>query len=443
MTQHFPSVRMRVFLAGWSLLWTLGLPGVLIYLRRRARKDADYGRHMAERFGRHRKPLPGAVWVHAVSLGEMRSAVPLVRALLARGDSVVTTHFTPAGRREAERVFAAEIAAGRMRAVWIPFELDWAYRGFFAAFRPVYGLSMEVEAWPRMIAASRTHGVPLFLCNAQYPSRSYARDTTKLGLRAELMAGFAGALVKSDLQAQRFATVGVTNVAVTGELRFDQPVPASQVAAGLAARDAIVPAGRPVVTLASVVAGEDALFLDVIRETLATHRLRDLAPPLFVYVPRAPERFDEVAGLIAAAGIAMARRSSLFDARLEALGPRPAIDLLLGDSLGEMYAYLAMADRVVVGGGFTPKGSHNISEPLALGKPVMVGPDIHTIEYPAVEAIAAGVCLQLLTADDLRVALSPDAAPDPSPEAIRAFVDQFSGAAEKTLQAIPRLLTSR
>ncbi len=443
MTQRFPSLRMQVFLVGWSLLWTLGLPGVILYLRRRARRDDDYGRHMAERFGRHRNPMPGAVWVHAVSLGEMRSAVPLVRALLEQGDSVVTTHFTPAGRREAERVFAAEIATGRLRAVWIPFELDWAYRGFFHAFRPVYGLSMEVEAWPRMIAASRTHGVALFLCNAQYPSRSYVRDTTKLGLRAELMAGFAGALVKSDLQAQRFATVGVTNVAVTGELRFDQPVPKGQVAAGLVARGVIAPLGRPVVALASVVAGEDALFLEVIRETLATYRLRGLPPPLFIYVPRAPERFDEVADLIAAAGITMARRSSLFDAHLEALGPPPVIDLLLGDSLGEMYAYLAMADRVVVGGGFTPKGSHNISEPLALGKPVMVGPDIHTIEYPAVEAIEAGVCVQLLTADDLRVALSPDAAPAPSPEAIRAFVDQFSGAAEKTLQAIPRLLTSR
>jgi 3-deoxy-D-manno-octulosonic-acid transferase len=108
-----------------------------------------------------------------------------------------------------------------------------------------------------------------------------------------------------------------------------------------------------------------------------------------------------------------------------------------------MYAYLAMADRVIVGGGFTPKGSHNISEPLALGKPVMTGPDIHTIEYPAVEAIAAGVCRRLKTAEDLRATLSPDAPPDPSLEAIAAFFDAHSGAVGKTLAAIPRLVTSR
>jgi 3-deoxy-D-manno-octulosonic-acid transferase len=434
---------MRLFLLGWSLLWTLALPAVLLYLGIRARRDADYGRHLRERFGGYPRPLPGAVWIHAVSLGEMRSAVPLVRALLDRGDRVVTTHFTPAGRREAETVFAAAIADGLLRAVWIPFEFQWAYHRFFDAFRPQFGLAMETESWPRMIAASRQRGIPLFLCNAQYPSRSFARDTTRLGLRAELMTGFAGALVKSELQARRFAAVGVTNIAVTGELRFDQPVPAAQVAAGLTARHWLGAQHRPVVTLASVVAGEDEMFLAAIRESLAAHRERGLPAPLFVYVPRAPERFGTVAGLIAAAGIASARRSALFDRELAPLGLPPDLDLLLGDSLGEMYAYLAMADRVLVGGGFTAKGSHNIAEPLALGKPVMTGPDIHTIEYPAVEAIEAGVCLRLQTPDDLRRALSPDAAPDPSPESIRAFFDGVSGAAEKTLQALARLLTSR
>ena len=92
---------MRLFLALWSLLWALFLPLILLYLWRRGRRDPLYARHLAERFGRYPAPLPGAVWVHAVSLGEVRSAVPLIRALLDRGETVVTTHFTPAGRREA------------------------------------------------------------------------------------------------------------------------------------------------------------------------------------------------------------------------------------------------------------------------------------------------------------------------------------------------------
>jgi 3-deoxy-D-manno-octulosonic-acid transferase len=432
---------MRLFLAGWSLLWTLGLPLALLYLRRRARRDPDYARHMAERFGCYPAPLPGAVWVHAVSLGEMRSAVPLVRALLASGEGVVTSHFTPAGRREAQAVFAPEVATGRLRAVWVPFEFAFAYRRFFRAFTPRYGLVMEIEVWPRMIEASRRAGVPLFMCNAQYPSNSFARDTERLPLRAELMTGFAGALVKSELQAERFAAVGVTNIAVTGEVRFDQPVPEALVSAGQRLRRWLGAEARPVVALASVVEGEDGLMLDAIAAAQAAHAAAGITPPLFLYIPRAPERFDLVAGMIAARGLAFARRSALLAPDLAPMGAAPLIDLLLCDSLGEMYAWLAMADRVVVGGGFTPKGSHNISEALALGRPVMVGPDIHTIEYPAAEAIAAGVCRHLSGPGDLAAALSPGAA-DPEPARIAAFLAAHSGAVGRTLAAIPHLLAA-
>jgi 3-deoxy-D-manno-octulosonic-acid transferase len=441
MAAPFPSLRMRLFLALWGLVWTLGLPAVLVYLRRRARRDPDYARHLGERFGRHEAAMPGAVWVHAVSLGEMRSAVPLIRALLARGDRVVTTHFTPAGRREAEAVFAAEIAAGTVHAVWVPFEFDRAYRRFFRAFTPRCGLVMEIEIWPRMIAASRRHGVPLFMCNAQYPSRSLARDRARLPLRTELMTGFAGALVKSDLQARRFVSVGVRNIAVTGELRFDQPVPQALVTAGLGLRVWLGAAARPVVALASVVEGEDALMLDAVLAARAAHLAAGRAPPLVLYIPRAPERFDLVAGLIAGRGLAFARRSTLLDGRLAPTGPAPAIDVLLCDSLGEMYAWIAMADRVVVGGGFTPKGSHNISEALALARPVIVGPDIHTIEYPALEAIAAGVCRHLQGAGDLADALGPEAR-DPDPARIAAFFAAHSGAARRTLAALPGLIAA-
>jgi 3-deoxy-D-manno-octulosonic-acid transferase len=432
---------MRVFLLAWSALWTFCLPLIWLYLRHRAKADPDYGRHIAERLGRYPRPLPGSVWVHAVSLGEMRSALPLIRALLARGETVVTTHFTPAGRREAEAVLADAIVEGQACSVWIPLELNWAYRGFFRAYAPKYGLVMEIEIWPRMIAASRRAGVPLFMCNAQYPSKSLQRDMTRVGLRAELMTGFAGALVKSDLQAERFAGVGVTNIAVTGELRFDQPVPHRLTDAGHDLRRWLDTGARPVVALASVVEGEDGIMLNAVTAARAAHVAAGLEPPLFLYIPRAPERFGTVAGMIAARGLVCGRRSALLDDGLSPVGPAPVLDVLLCDSLGEMYAWLAMADRVVVGGGFTPKGSHNISEALALGKAVMVGPDIHTIEYPAVEAIAAGVCRHLQSPGDLAEALSPGAT-DPDPTAIATFFAAHSGAAGKTLDAITRLLAA-
>lgn len=432
------TMTLRLFLGLWSLVWTAGLPLILLYLRRRGRKDPLYAGHIDERFGRYPTPLPGAVWIHAVSLGELRSAVPLIRALLDRGDRIVVTLFTPAGRREAERVFADEIAKGRLAAVWVPFETNAAYRRFFDAFRPAYGLVMEIEIWPRMVFAAKAAGVPLFMCNAQYPTKSIARDSRWPRLRQEVMRGFAGAFVKSDLQAERFAAIGVPNIHVTGELRFEQPIPAALLAAGAAARDWIGARERRVITIASAVKGEDPVYLEAIRIL----RTGDGPPPLFVYVPRRPERFGEVGDTLAAAGLSVLRRShalpETLSADIDAPPPASAPDVFLGDSLGEMYFYLAMADAVVVGGGFTPHGAHNIIEALALGKPVITGPEIGTIEYPFVEAEAAGVARRVRDARELADALRGIGPGDR--DAIDNFLAAHSGGVARLLDALPQAL---
>lgn len=429
---------MRVFLALWSVLWAAGLPLIWLYLRHRARKDPLYAQHLAERLGRYPQALPGAIWVHAVSLGEVRSAVPLIRALRDRGERVVITCFTPAGRRAAAGAFAADIAAGGLRVVWVPLELAFCWRGFFRAFRPRIGLVLEIEIWPRMVQAARDAGVPLYMTNAQYPLDSMARDR-RFPLRPAVMRRFAGAFVKSALQAERFAAIGVPDITVTGELRFDLAPPAGQIAAAPAVRAALA-GGRPVLAIASLTEPEEALILDTLA-ALPGDR------PFVVLVPRAPERFDPLAAALAARGLRVARRSTALSAGLGVAGPAPvarpvpaapapAPDVLLGDSLGEMFFYLALADRVVVGGGFQPKGSHNITEPLRLGKAVIVGPHIQTIEYPAAEAIAAGVCLQT-DAAGLAAALRW---PGPPPGAASAFLATHAGATARTLAALlPRL----
>lgn len=430
-------LKLRTFLLFWSALWNLGLPLVLAYLWRRARKDALYGAHLAERFGRYPSRASASVWLHAVSLGELRSAVPLIRAFLARGETVVITAFTPAGRREAQAVFAPEIGAGRVHVVWVPFETAWAFRGFFRAYRPKFGLVMEIEIWPRMVFAARAAGVPLFMCNAQYPTKALARDSGGLRLRQAVMRGFAGAFVKSELQAERFAGAGVHNIAVTGELRFEQPIPPALVAAGHAARAALGLTERRVVAFVSTVEGEDETYLATMRALAATAER-----PFIIYVPRRPERFNLCAQAIADAGFSAMRRSTALPAQLDGSAqfqtPAPLPDVLLGDSLGEMYFYLTLADAVVVGGGFTPKGAHNIIEPLALKKPTYTGPDIHTIEYPFVEAEAAGVAARCATPEALAAALGP--AHQPSPAQIDAFFAAHSGAVERFFAALPERL---
>ncbi len=425
-------------LALYRLLWLLALPLVLGYFWLRGRRDPAYTRHLAERFG-YGPSLAGAVWVHAVSLGEMRSAAPLVRALLDRGERVVTTHLTPAGRRAAEMAFAADIAAGRMVVRYLPLELGWAYRRFLRQ-RPKLALVMEIEVWPVMIAEAAWAGVPLVLTNSQYPARSFARDRWLARWIGHPVARVAAVLAKSETHAARFRDLGARVVEVCGELRFDQPVAPHLLAAAAALRPAI--AGRKVVALASVVEGEDRLYLGAIR---ALQQAAQGQPPLVVYVPRAPERFDLVAEVLSRDGQRLLRRSLALNAGLAA---DPAQDLrqtdiLLGDSLGEMYFYLALADLVVVGGGFLPSGAHNVIEPLALAKPVLTGPQVWSIEYPGVEAVAAGaleICATPEVLGDRLAALLGDTAALAAKAAKgQAFFAGCSGATGRTLAALERL----
>ena len=428
---------LQLFRPFYALLWVIGLPVVLVYLWRRGRRDPLYALHLAERFGRVSPRIaPGALWVHAVSLGELRAASPLIRALLDRGEGVIVTTFTPAGRREGERLFGAEIAAGRLHLTWQPFDAAFALRPFLRRLRPRACLMVEIDYWPGMILECGRAGVPVMPANAQYPAATFARDGARRRWRMQAIGACDAALAKSTLHAARFRQAGVAWVEVTGEWRFDLPRPEAQIAAGRAARGWFAPGRGPVVVLASSVAGEDATYLAAfaaLREALARrgHPLR------VVWVPRRPERFDAVAGMAAAAGFTVVRRSAVLGPEFAPLGPSPGAEVLLGDSLGEMFAYLAMADRAVVGGGFVPAGAHNIIEPLSLGLPVLTGPATWTNEYPQTEAEAAGVARAVPDAAALAAALA-DPVPAP-PGAIAAFLADHAGATARTLAALDRI----
>ncbi|MGY6633756.1 MAG: 3-deoxy-D-manno-octulosonic acid transferase [Alkalilacustris sp.] len=429
-------IRLRWAICLYRLLWWPALPLALGYLWWRGRRDPDYRRHWDERLGGGPTP-EGAVWVHAVSLGELRSAVPLIRALLDRGERVVTTHLTPAGRRAAHAAFPAEIAAGRLTPRYLPVETHHAWHRVLRRGRPKLVLALEIEIWPGMIAALQAAAVPLALVNSQVPEASYPRARRLARLLGHPVALVPLVLAKSDRHAARFTALGAPHVVACGELRFDQPVPAAQTAAAHALRPSL--GDRPVVTLASVVAGEEAIYL----EALARLPVR----PLVVWVPRAAERFDATADRLAAAGLRVARRSTALDGALDsgpAVGPAlNDVDVLLGDSFGEMFFYLALGDVAVVGGGFVPKGAHNIIEPLALGRPVLVGPHVWTIEYPGQEAMAAGVVTLCPDPPALATALAERLAAPGDGRAMAAFLAAHGGATARTLEALAPLLEGR
>ncbi len=422
----------------YQAAWWLALPLALAYLFWRGRKDADYRRFLRERFG-FGPTIRGAVWVHAVSLGEMRSAEPLVRALLERGEVIVTTHATPAGRRAAQKLFPQEIAEGRLVVRYVPIELAPAFRLFLRRCQPKLALVMEIELWPVMIMQAKRAGVPLFLCNSQYPEKSYRRDRARGGLRAQIVRHVAGALVKSQTHADRFQTLGTPNIHITGELRFEQDIPADQIRAANALRPLL--GDRPVVTVASVIAGEDALYLR------AYQALQTANPhPFFIHVTRAPERFKTDYEMLKAAGQKVLLRSQVLD---DALAPLPDVDwqtadILVGDSLGEMNFFQTLADIVSVGGSFSPAGSHNICEPIALGKPVINGPINWTIEYPAVEALAEGALHVVRTPEELAseigALLENPQELQARKQAAKAFLAAHSGAVEKSLTALAPVL---
>ena len=424
-----PPFRYRAALALWQGALRVGMPLVRRYFARRAEDDPGYGEHLSERRGEG-APFDADLWVHAVSLGEMRSARPLISMALERGWTVVTTHATPAGRREAEWAFEGAIARGEMAVRYAPVDrIDW-WRRFFALTRPRAGLVMEIEFWPGMIEAARREGVALILANAQVSSRGLSR-AKRLARWPGHPATWATAVwAKSDRMAERFRALGATWVETLGETRFDIAPPAWHLEAGEALSARL--GERPVVTFASVVEGEEATCLK------AVTALRRAYPDLFViWVPRAPELFEATATRLEKAGLAVARRSRDIGPELELPDGIEDVEVLLGDSLGEMFFYLVPAQVVVVGGGFVAKGAHNVIEPLSLSKRVVVGPNISTCEFPAVEAEAAGVL------DIVEGAYLADAIADAfggGATAAAAFHARHRGASERMMRRLEELL---
>ena len=427
MRHNFPSIKVTAFMAFYRLLWLILMPLVLFYLKWRARREPMYTSNIRERFGFGVKQTGEWVWVHAVSLGEFRSAIPLIDELLARSQRVLITHFTPASREVSMDHYGDQIAEGMVVVCWIPFDYSMAFKRFFRRFSITYGLVMEVEFWPGMIMSARAANIPLFLCNGQYPNKSYERDKHRVLSSRDIVPGFAGVLVKSNRMAEPFRDLGLDKIAITGEMRFEQPINQSHIDAAVRVRSQL--SGRPVLTFASAVKDEDALFIAAIQS------LKSRMPEaLIIYVPRKPEHFDRAADLIQASGLSVARRSAIFDS---ALKPHHALhcEVLLGDSLGEMHFYLALADQIVVGGGFVPQGSHNIIEPLSQGKPTLVGPNTWTIDFPAIEAIEAGVVRQVSANElaDALLDLSGYASAD-------AFLSSMGGSVAKTLDVVSDFL---
>jgi len=411
-----------------ALLFAL-IPLVLLRLAWRARQQPGYVRHIGERFGRYARremgPASAAVlWIHAVSVGETHAAEPLVRALQAAypPHRVLFTHMTPTGRQTSEQIFGDSVLRCQL-----PYDLPFAVARFLRQYRPLVAVLMETELWPNLIQGCHAAGVPVLLVNARLSERS-ARGYARLGgLARETLERLAAVGTQSEADAARLRALGAPRVSVTGNLKFDRGPKPADLALGARLRGWF--GTRPVLVAASTRQGEEELVLDA---------LEGVAPELLtVVVPRHLQRFGEVAQLLARRGVAFQRRS-------ESAPVQAATRVLLGDSMGELFAYYAAADLAFIGGSLLPLGGQNLLEACALGKPVLIGPHAFNFAEATRLALEAGAALQVADVAALAAALRALLADPPRRarmgEAGLRLMQQHQGATQRTLELLRAVL---
>ncbi len=383
--------RPKFWFAVYQLLWHVLLPFAFVRLAWRMRHSAQYLSHFSERLGFSygQSIEQGAVWIHAVSVGETRAAQPLIEAYLASGDAILLTHMTLNGRRTGATLFASAIAAGKLRQVYLPYDLCWSVASFIRTFKPKLGLFMETEAWPTVVFYCAEIGLPLFLVNARLSERS-ARRVNQFGSAGRaLFQAFTGILAQTEFDAQRYRSLGVKQVEIVGNLKFDVPLDLGLVQEGKAWQQEIHAHQRLMVCAASTRDGEEEIILKAWKDLLLSHAF-DVAP-LLCLVPRHPERFSEVANQIHTAGLKFRRRTEWSGV------PQVTQDLevILGDSMGEMPMYYSAADLVVMGGSLLPFGGQNLIEACAAGCPVLLGEHTYNFQQAAEDAILIGAAKRI------------------------------------------------
>jgi 3-deoxy-D-manno-octulosonic-acid transferase len=355
--------------------------------------------------------------VHAVSVGETRATQPIVERLLEGypDKCVLLTHMTPTGREAGEQLYGE-----RVLRCYLPYDYPGAVARFLDRYRPSLGLLMETEIWFNLIHACNARGIPLHLVNARLSEKSFTRYMRIRRLAGTGLNELASIAAQTSADAQRFEALGARKVQVVGNVKFDISPPPELVALGQSWR-ATWDVLRPVWLAASTRDGEEALLLDVLGQI-------HVPGLLTVIVPRHPQRFEEVAELLRQRGIAYSRRS-----RSER--PDASTRVLLGDSMGEMFAYYAACDVAFVGGSLRPFGAHNLLEACAAAKPVVVGPSTYNFQEATELGVAAGGVVQVqdaaALAAEVTALLTDPARRKAMGQAALAFAEAHRGAVDR------------
>jgi 3-deoxy-D-manno-octulosonic-acid transferase len=416
----------------WRIVVYLLLPYAIGNLIWRGLRYRKYWRRWPERFGFvPRLRGPRTLWVHAVSVGEVRSAAPLVAALVDRypNHRVVVTTMTPTGSEQVRELFGE-----RVDHCYVPYDFPDAVRRFFDRVRPEVAVIAETEFWPNIFAECGRRHVPLLLVNGRVSQASLRGYLRVPGIARAMLANADLLCAQTRVDAQRLRNLGAPEhlVHVTGNLKFDvePPVALRDEARVLRAHWG---RARPVWIAASTHAGEERKVLDAFAE------LKCRQPELLlVLVPRHPERFVGVARLCRQRGFATALRS-------RTPGALPAgTDILVGDTMGELQRLYAAADVAFIGGSLVPHGGQNLLEACAVDVPVVFGPHMFHFEEISAMALERGAARQVL---DVRGLVDAVALYFEQPElrrvagrAAHTLVADNRGALERTLALVENAL---
>lgn len=424
----------------YSFLSALALLLAIPWLAWHAWRHGKYSDHLRERFGwlpaALEAPQAPTIWLHAVSVGEVLSARPLVKALQAQypGWRVVMSTTTRTGR---------EIASARVTGLagvfYFPLDFRWIVERVLRRLRPALLVVVETEIWPHVLGACRRHGVATVLVNARISDRSYPRYLLVRRWLARVLRDVDRCCAQSEVSADRLRTLGAPpeRVIMTGSLKFDvtedasTPIDEVLVASLVGASDPY----RPILMAASTLTGEDEVMLEALRQWRAIQPDARL-----VLAPRHRERFGSVVRLAEATGLRVRRRSDL---EINA----PVWDVLVLDTIGELASVFAYADVVFVGGSLVPAGGHNILEPARHGKPIVVGPSMSNFAEIAQTFLAEGAIVQV---DDAAGAIAEIRALAGDPQrraalghAAARVVQTRGGAVARTLQEITSVMRTR
>lgn len=405
------------------------LPALLLRLHWRGRLQPEYRKRWRERFALG--PVPAAdIWIHAVSVGEVNAAQPLVERLMRRYPAlrVAITTGTPTGSARVRELFADRVAH-----CYLPFDLPGAVARFVERMAPQLGLIVETELWPNLFATCAGHNLPLVLVNGRLSARSTRGYRLLSRLSRATLQALSLALVQDEDTAARLQSLGLSaqRIAVTGNLKYDHAPDPEQLAAGRELRRRLGEA-RPLWIAASTHAGEEAALLRVHQWLL--ERQPDCG---LIVAPRHPQRFDAVADEIRRSGLRLQRRS-------DGAPPGPDCQVYLADTMGELGIGYAAADVAFVGGSLARVGGHNLLEALAAGTPALAGPHHWNFARITRDALAAGAALEVHSAAALQTALHELLRDverrQAMSEAARPLLRRHRGATDRVLAALSPLI---